>query len=192
MCTEPDLDLDLLLRYDLGGVLDLFLSLDLERLRLTTRGERVLDLRLSRDLERREEDGKGAGFPLERDLLLLGDLDLRRDLDLLLDRERLLRLFLRERDLDLLDLDRLRLLLSRDRDLDRFREGDFEDAFFVSAAAEISFWASLTLLIASFLCLSEASSFCTGLITLVFECCTLMFRPENIILFKLRALMIVR
>jgi len=173
LCTEPDLDLDLLLRYDLGGVLDLFLSLDLERLRLTTRGERVLDLRLSRDLERREEDGKGAGFPLERDLRLLGDLDLRRDLDLL-------------------DLDRLRLLLSRDRDLDRFREGDFEDAFFVSAAAEISFWASLTLLIASFLCLSEASSFCTGLITLVFECCTLMFRPENIILFKLRALMIVR
>lgn len=182
LCTEPDLDLDLLLRYDLGGVLDLFLSLDLERLRLTTRGERVLDLRLSRDLERR----------LERDLLLLGDLDLRRDLDLLLDRERLLRLFLRERDLDLLDLDRLRLLLSRDRDLDRFREGDFEDALFVSAAAEISFWASLTLLMASFLCLSEASSFCTGLITLVFECCTLMLRPENIILFKLRALMIVR
>jgi len=129
LCTEPDLDLDLLLRYDLGGVLDLFLSLDLERLRLITSGDRVLDLRLSRDLERL----------LERDRLLLGDLDLRRDLDLFLDLERLLRLFLLERDLDLLDFDLLRFPLSRDLDLDRLLEGDLEEAFFVSAAAEISF-----------------------------------------------------
>ena len=118
----------------------LFLSLlDIERLRLITSGDRVLDLRLSRDLECLEEDAKGAGFPLERDRLLLGDLDLRRDLDLFLDLERLLRLFLLERDLDLLDFDLLRFPLLRDLDLDRLLEGDLEEAFFVSAAAEISF-----------------------------------------------------
>ena len=118
----------------------LFLSLlDIERLRLITSGDRVLDLRLSRDLECLEEDAKGAGFPFERDRLLLGDLDLRRDLDLFLDLERLLRLFLLERDLDLLDFDLLRFPLLRDLDLDRLLEGDLEEAFFVSAAAEISF-----------------------------------------------------
>ena len=118
----------------------LFLSLlDIERLRLITSGDRVLDLRLSRDLECLEEDAKGAGFPLERDRLLLGDLDLRRDLDLFLDLERLLRLFLLERDLDLLDFDLLRFPLLRDLDLYRLLEGDLEEAFFVSAAAEISF-----------------------------------------------------
>ena len=118
----------------------LFLSLlDIERLRLITSGDRVLDLRLSRDLECLEEDAMGAGFPLERDRLLLGDLDLRRDLDLFLDLERLLRLFLLERGLDLLDFDLLRFPLLRDLDLDRLLEGDLEEAFFVSAAAEISF-----------------------------------------------------
>jgi len=201
------LDLERLLN-DLGGVLDRFLGaggvldlfLDRERdLRRRGGGERVRDLRLSLDRERRllaksclriflpetisdQELTVGAGggttFPLERDLLFLGDLDRRpRDLDLDLRRER----DLRRRPLDRERDERLREVEpERPLDLDLFLEPDLDLPPLLAAAFEISFDASLTFLIASSISRWDASLRCTGFTMLVFECSILIGLAANI------------
>lgn len=150
---------------------DLLLERDLVRERRRLTGDRVLDLRLSLDLERRDSEAVGVTLPRERERLLLGGV-----LDLLgercLERELLwegdldLRLRPLDRDLDrfVLDLD---LLLPFDLDRDLFLEGDFEVSF--SAAAEMSFEASLTFFMVSSSSSSSSSGFC-GFIIFTLEC----------------------
>jgi len=201
------LDLERLVN-DLGGVLDRFLGgvldlfLDLERdLRRRGGGVRVRDLRLSLDLERRllaksclriflpetisdQELTVGAGggttFPLERDLLFLGDLERRprdRDLDLRPPRER----DLRRRPLDLERDERLREVEpERPLDFDLFLERDLDLPPLLAAACEMSLDASLTFLIASSISRWDASLRCTGFTMLVFECSILIGLAANI------------